>query len=47
MKVVIDVNLALAEMANILVMSMNLMQSIGVKDAINEDVKVALLMMPL
>ena len=41
-KVVIDVNMALAEMANILVMSMNFMQSIGAKDAINEDAKVAL-----
>ena len=41
-KVVIDVNMALAEMENILVMSMNLMQSLGAKDAISEDAKVAL-----
>ena len=39
-KVVIDVNMALAEMANILVMSMNLMQSLGAKDTINQDAKV-------
>ena len=34
--------MALAEMANILVMSMNLMQSVGAKDAINEDATVDL-----
>ena len=41
-KVVIDFNIALAGMENILVTSMNLMQSLGAKDAIKEDVKVAL-----
>ena len=41
-KVVIDVNMELLEMENILVMSMNLMQSLGTKDVINENAKVAL-----
>ena len=31
--------MSIAEMANILVMSMNVMKSLGAKDAINEDVK--------
>ena len=41
-KVFIDVNMALVDMENIIVMSMNLMQSLGAKDAINEDAKVSL-----
>ena len=41
-KVVLDVNITLAKMENIPVTSMNLMQSLGAKDAIKEDGKVAL-----